>query len=336
MPLTSHLKDQRSPIGQFIRQRFSQTASITKLANPQLRSAGTINPGFTPWVYRYLGTAIDYCIRFSFALTPTKHLAAWQGVPYLIVKPWEDENDVPFDWEGVPERMGIPTPVGSDGTILELAQGPYPLKLLTSFFDSLDETLRTIQPIGRRLELDEERVIARYCFVLALLEEVGRSGRYMDSFLMVPAPRTGLDELLAISEDAWINDLCALSTLFYDNCHHLLSQPFFPNPKFVGSADVGGADADMIVDRCLIEIKSSIQPKIEAKWLHQIAGYILLDYDDQYNFHSVGIYMARQGKLLQWPIGDFLRLLTGNDTVSLPQLRQDFRTLTQSTRKALR
>ena len=200
--------------------------------------------------------------------------------------------------------------------MLEMAQGPYPLKLLTSFFDSLDASLHTIQPIGRQIELDEDQVLARYCFVLALLEDVGRTGRYMDNLLMVPAPRQNLDELLAISEDAWINDLCAMSTLFYDNYHHLLSQPCIPNPTFVGSGDVGGADADIIVDGCLIEIKSSIQPKIVAKWLYQLAGYVLLDYDDQYSIHSVGIYMARQGKLLQWPISDFLRLLTGNDTVS--------------------
>jgi hypothetical protein len=228
------------------------------------------------------------------------------------------------------------TPVDSDGAILVEAQGPYPMKLLNAFFNSLDATVRTMQPIGRRLELEEEQVLARYCFVLALLEDIGRTGHYTDNLLMVPVPRKGLDELLAISEDAWINDLCAMSTLFYENYHHLLSQPFIPNPTFVGSGDVGGADADIIVDGCLIEIKASIQPKIDAKWLYQLAGYLLLDYDNHYRIHSVGIYMARQGKLLQWSIGDFLRLLTGNDAVSLSQLRQEFRTLNQSTKQVLR
>ena len=126
-----------------------------------------------------------------------------------------------------------------------------------------------------------------------------------------------------------------MSTLFYDNYHHLLSLPFIPNPTFVGSDDIGGADADIIVDGCLIEMKASIQPKIDTQWLFQLVGYALLDYDDHYNIQSVGIYMTRQGKLLQWPIGEFLRLLTGTETVSLAQLRQEFRTLSQSTNQVL-
>jgi len=333
MSLTAHLKDPGSPIRQFIRQRFAQTTNITKIANPQLRSAGTINPGFPSWVYRHLGTAIDYRIRYSFTLTPATRLAAWHAVPYLIVKGAEDDNDLPFDWDEVPKGMLIFTPVDNDGAILVEAQGPYPMQLLNAFFTSLDATVATMQPIGRRLERDEEHVLARYCFVLALLEDVGRTGSYTHNLLMEPAPRRTVDELLAIAEDAWIDDLCALSTLFYDNYHHLLSMPFIPNPTFVGSDDIGGADADIIVDGCLIEMKASIQPKINPQWLYQLVGYALLDYDDHYSIQSVGIYMARQGTLLQWPIGEFLRLLTGTESVSLFQLRQAFHTLSQSTKQ---
>ena len=82
--------------------------------------------------------------------------------------------------------------------------------------------------------------------------------------------------------------------------------------------------ADLIVDGCLMEILASVKPEIESPSLWQLAGYLLLDSKDRYKIRSVGIYMARQGKLLQWPIADFLRLLAGNDTVSLAQLRQEF------------
>jgi hypothetical protein len=210
------------------------------------------------------------------------------------------------------------------------------LKLIISFFDKLDAILQAIQPIGRRLELEEERLLARYCFVLGLFEEVYRSARYLDGPLMVPAPRKSVDELLAIPEDAWVDDLCALSWLFYDKHSHLLSLPFTLNPTFTGSNDVGGADADLIVNGCLLDIKTTIGQKIDAKHLRQLVGYALLDYNDAHHIDSVGIYMARQGELFTWPIADFFYQLTGDSTASLTQLREEFRTLFQPKRSSRR
>jgi hypothetical protein len=280
--------------------------------------------------------AIDYRIRYIFDITPSRHLTAWIGAPELTVKPWDSDDDIPFDWYDVPEGMGIPIPIGANGSIDEVAQGPYPLKLIISFFDKLDAILQAIQPIGRRLELEEERLLARYCFVLGLFEEVYRSARYLDGPLMVPAPRKSVDELLAIPEDAWVDDLCALSWLFYDKHSHLLSLPFTLNPTFTGSNDVGGADADLIVNGCLLDIKTTIGQKIDAKHLRQLVGYALLDYNDAHHIDSVGIYMARQGELFTWPIADFFYQLTGDSTASLTQLREEFRTLFQPKRSSRR
>ena len=97
--------------------------------------------------------------------------------------------------------------------------------------------------------------------MLGLFEEIYRSHRYLDGPLLFPVPRKCVDELLSIPEDAWVDDLCALSFLFYDKYSHLLSLPFTLNPTFVGSDDVGGADADLIVNGCLIDIKTTIGQK---------------------------------------------------------------------------
>lgn len=179
MSLTSHLRDPNSLIGQFIRQHCSQSSRIARVANPQLRSVETINPGFEPWVYSHLGMAIDYRIRYFFAITPKERLAAWYGAPQLAVNPWENDDDVLFHWENIPEGMSIPLP-GKNGNPFEVVQGPYSLELLLSFFESLDATLRTMQPVGRRLEPEEERLLARYCFILGLFEEPYRSGHYAE------------------------------------------------------------------------------------------------------------------------------------------------------------
>ncbi len=86
----------------------------------------------------------------------------------------------------------------------------------------------------------------------------------------------------------------------------------------------------MVVDRCLIDIKTSTIPQIKAEYLYQLAGYLLLDFDDTLHLNSVGIYMARQGELLRWTVPDFLRELTGDSTISLTSLRLEFGTLCQS------
>jgi hypothetical protein len=304
MSLTSHLNSLTSPVGQFIKERFSQTAIITKETNSKLRNSVTLLPAAHPWPYDKIGGAIDYRIRYSFDVTPGKQLAAWTGAHML-----------PFQLE--------------DGGLVE---GPYSLELVEAFFTRLDDIVENIRPVGRRLLVDEERTMARYCFILALFEEVYRSDRYKDGPLLVPYPKQSIDELLTIPEDAWIDDLSQLSFLFYDRCHDLLSRPFILNPTFSGSRDVGGADADLIVDRCLIEIKTSKLSKIDPGWLRQLAGYLLLDYNDEHHIQSLGIYMARQGLLFSWPLDEFLNILTGNIDVSLSQLRQDFRQLFLSKR----
>src|SRR5713101_6997364 len=174
MSLTSHLKDPASTIGQFIKQRFAHTANLTKDAKDKLRGVITFLPTnvTTRYPYGTIGTAIDYRIRYAFSITPSRQLKAWYGATLLTYKPLKNKDDIPID-EGEILRVLKGMRYYSSGT----AQGPYPLKLIQSFFDSLDTTLYIMQPVGRALEMEAERLLARYCFVLGLFEEVFRSGR---------------------------------------------------------------------------------------------------------------------------------------------------------------
>ncbi len=250
-----------------------------------------------------------------------------------LFKPWENEEDIVIPWEDLPQGLLVPVSrVPGHDVLAGTTQGAYRWEIIETFFDRLDDMLVTIRPVGRRLTLEEERVIVRYCFILALFEEVYRSDRYKDGPLFVPSTKQNIDELLAIPEDDWIDDLSQLSLRFYDTYHDLLSRPFILNPTFSGSRDVGGADADLIVDGCLLEIKTSKLAKIDPGWLRQLAGYLLLDYTDEHHIQSLGIYMVRQGLLFSWPVDEFLSILTGNSGTSLSQLRQEFRQLFLSKR----
>ena len=232
--------------------------------------------------------------------------------------------------------MGVPLPVDASGNLLDMAEGPYQFKLVKAFFDNLDAMLQALQPVRRRLEPEAERTLDRYCIILSLFEQVYRSDAYRRGLLMQPTVKHTVEALLAIPQDSWVDDLGVLFTRFYHRHHSLLSKPHILNPTFMGSAYVGGADADLVVDSCLIDIKTSTFPQMKAEYLHQLAGYLLLDFDDKLHIASLGIYMARQGVLFTWSISDFLSQLTGDDSITLISLRQEFRTLCQGIQRRRR
>ncbi len=87
------------------------------------------------------------------------------------------------------------------------------------------------------------------------------------------------------------------------------------NPTFGdGSRLVGGADADLILDNTLIDIKTNKNLKIERKDLNQIIGYHLLsviggiDGKIKTEIQNIGIYFARFGYLWQMPLTDYCEL----------------------------
>ncbi len=277
MSLTSHLKAQHSPIGRFIRDRFSNTRAITQAANVQLRSTSTLLPlteASYPWAL--IGVAVDYRLRFFFAATPARDLVAYHAVwelPTAITRAIVD---------------GFITP--DEAAELFCADGDW----ADPFFDHVDEVVTRIQPVGRLIPPADNAELARYCVVLAWFETVFRS-KSIPSVLFTPAVCTDAMELLAKVNDAWVDDICQISQHFYERCAHLLARPAILNPTFAGSSLVGGADADLIADGCLIEIKTSKDSRIRPEWIHQLVGYLLLDDDDRRAIRTVGIYMSRQG-----------------------------------------
>jgi hypothetical protein len=83
------------------------------------------------------------------------------------------------------------------------------------------------------------------------------------------------------------------------------------NPTFgSGSKLVGGADADVIIDHTLIDIKTTKALTIEREGLSQVVGYYLLSLIGEVDsgVESVGIYFARHGYLWRKPLTDYYAL----------------------------
>ena len=177
----------------------------------------------------------------------------------------------------------------------------------------------------RDLEQQDEELLARYCIVLALFEEMARPGvgqARISSPLMRHGAQSTVQDLLSIAEDHWVEDLCRLSRMFSHAFQDRLSGEAILNPTFRGSDDIGGADADVIVGKCLMEFKTTVKASIEKlKGLYQLIGYLLLDYDDEFGIEKLGFYMARQGQTIEWPVADLFGRLMGQKPPPLRDLR---------------
>ncbi len=95
-----------------------------------------------------------------------------------------------------------------------------------------------------------------------------------------------------------------------------LSSPRFGPTFGIASYWIGGADADLIDNGCLIDVKcvKNISP---TPFVRQTMAYALLDVDDEHRLDSVGIYLARQGIL--WKI--LLADVAGQIDMTLGELR---------------
>lgn len=109
-----------------------------------------------------------------------------------------------------------------------------------------------------------------------------------------------------------IRDLHSLISLV-DKEKFTAKKKCYFNPTFgVGSMLVSGADADLIIDNTLIDIKASKHLRLDREHLNQILGYYILSLIGGVNnnpndrpIKNIGLYFARHGELWTLPLHQF-------------------------------
>jgi hypothetical protein len=271
------------------------------------RSAVTGKPTILPPVavpWGTIGHALDYRLRYYFGVTPNEELVAYSGMMRVSE--------------------------GSSGdrfvkTLDELMTEPRWPNLGRTFFESLTLTLDRIDPVRRRLAIEGERALNLHCVVLAFFEQIYRTGDVATTPLIQLDTHATAEDALALVPSPWIDDLCELSYAFYDAHAQLAALPAVLNPTFAGSHHVGGADADLIVGNCLIEVKTTKNPALRTRDLYQLIGYTLLDYENQFHIRDVGFYLSRQATMVQWTVDQLLAMTSGGKSRTLAQWRSSFR-----------
>jgi hypothetical protein len=121
--------------------------------------------------------------------------------------------------------------------------------------------------------------------------------------------RRVIDENFETYEKEDVKDLKALISII-DLKKIIVKENIYFNPNFGYATDlVCGADADLIIDDTLIDIKVTKELKLEKKYFDQIIGYYCLSLIGGINenpnlnvINNLGIYFARHGVLWTIPI----------------------------------
>jgi hypothetical protein len=154
-----------------------------------------------------------------------------------------------------------------------------------------------------------------------MVAALGPLGRFQDR-------RPSADELLALAPPAALGQLAAFRQVFETALLPQLAGrrgPWALGPTFTGSALIR-ADADLIAAGLLLDLKTSAKLSLLATDILQVIGYALLDFDDEFQLSTAGVFSARYGYLVTWELGGLLHDLAGYE-VSLPATREEFRRL---------
>ncbi|MER8073175.1 hypothetical protein ABTZ59_33460 [Streptomyces sp. NPDC094034] len=303
MSLTSSLKDLDSPMSRFLAGHLPGVAALIGSYRAQLPlRPDTLRPeGSGPFDYRGLGRAIDLRLRVAFGTPVGSPLTAGIDLAALDIA------------RAITLRAGLAARAAGDELLSELeAQQP------------------AASGGAMRLADEAEVRLARLCFVASHFEEVYREGLRPGNPLLQADPARGLDGMLAQVPDYVPKDIGRLVDLADrpGALRWVLSVSGAGRvcgPTFGGSAHVGGADADFIAARHLIDCKATVHPHRQGRAeLYQLAGYLLLDYDDLFRIDRISLYLARQGMMIGWTSEEFLHLLGARKP--LAQLRAACRT----------
>jgi hypothetical protein len=206
--------------------------------------------------------------------------------------------------------------------------------------------IKRLRPSSTELGDSEWSELCIRCLALARFEQFFRAGPMnpaISEFVIEPLSRcTGLDDFVSLTLTApTIQDLELLSRSAWDDTRSLSkTRPLILNPQFDLSGALGGADADLIARRQLIDWKATTKTGIVGRSeLWQLAGYALADTNDEHQIREVGIAALRWRSSVSWRLEDFfaelgpgppasLKLVNGmpleSEPVDISTLRREF------------
>jgi hypothetical protein len=330
MSLTSELRNPRSAISRYLAARFNRLDQVFHTWAEATRGARPVLPP-APVDWGPVGQAFGHRLGFAFCLDPPYssilgacHYVATEQLRHLAAAEFPAMRPLPVELAGyvrvlardqyIPLLAIDPAADAQEGLWAEPDES---LAQLLAFFRL---TARLAEQLGgRRPDPDDpaERSLLAACYVLGVLERAYRGAR--------PVPglaETTPERLLASVPAAAVDDLVELTRVLAGEGGSRLAKlgsPALVAPVFVEH----WAEGDLALGGTLLDCKVTKYADFKLDVFHQVVGYLLLDHGDWYQLKAVGIYLARQGRLIRWPVDQILEA-TDDPGVTLGELREEF------------
>ena len=144
MSLTRELRHKDSPVGRFLREMFPHTRGPLAECRAALRAplVSRLSEDASPAAYGQIGRAIDYRIRYHFAITPWLEMAAPRALGFVV-----RSEDARAEAQGA-----VGSPIAEDSKLTGAC--------ITGFFAALGQTIADIAP-HRRIPNEAEELHPR-------------------------------------------------------------------------------------------------------------------------------------------------------------------------------
>jgi hypothetical protein len=191
--------------------------------------------------------------------------------------------------------------------------------------------VRELRPSKHDLDREEWSELARFCLLLARFEQTYRVGLPGVRYLLPLLVEHGhaLDALTrAVATEPTQADLEALARATVEDHVHLRdSEALHLGPTFAQSVALGGADADVIADGILIELKSARGQIVGRTEVWQLLGYLFADTDDRYGIKDCSVFALRRRRSSTWTAQELIDALVGGSAEPIEYWRKEFAAL---------
>jgi hypothetical protein len=295
--LTSLLKDTHGPLWEWFEANFPETRSFGTAANRELRGGSTKEPCVVPPVpgtdHSLVGTAVGYLLSAHLRPGALDHAAATNAAGQL------------------------------DARLRRQQLRP------TSIERRVVARVDELRPWESELDDDAWTELCGLAGTLGRFEQYFRARERVLPYLAGPLRdhRGDLAELAgALVPEPTLRDIEGLGrATIEDQIHIRDASDLHIGPTFAQNFALGGADADIIYDGVLIDLKSTGAARVVGRReLWQLLGYLLADTDDQYKVSGVGFAALRRRRSAFWPAQGFVRALSGGNPATVEEWRQDF------------
>ena len=255
----------------FIAEKAVKEKFAQEFPMPKIKLEGALLAPPVTNHWSLVGTAFDYLLRF--------HIK-WLN-PFAIETEWIAEHVV-------------------KSNVMILGEGKPTEKN--------HEAIRRLYSIARRNVEEARAAYQRYLEDGEITDELIRCAVHLAR--IDPILRAWyVDPNMGVADDGDVEDLRRLISLVKPQLFKA-ERLCMLNPTFgEASALVGGADADLVIDDALIDIKTTKYLKLKQRDFHQLVGYYLLfrlsglvDTPADPDIKRLGVYFSRHGKLVTFPV----------------------------------